>query len=252
VYISLLLFLSLLFVVFFLKDPDVATEAEEHEGSVLRELSKSLRSFMHDLYLSFMKSGSGPKVGLIFAVLPVGAMALAYATLTTMQVDYGLAEIQIAEISVYNTIATALGCIIGGALGDRFGLKKMLGTFYLLTTLPTLILALQITNVGLESVSLQLFYGIVISYGLFFGMAFGLRPAIFMGMTNPAVAATQFTAFMGLGNLGISLTNFWQGIVAERFDYATVLYLDSLILIIPLMIMPFVKNREESPELALA
>jgi len=252
IYTSSLLFLSLLFVVFFLKDPDVATEAEEHEGNVLRELSTSLKSFMHDLYLSFMKSGSGPKVGLIFALLPVGAMALAYATLTTMQVDYGLAEIQIAEISVYNTIATALGCIIGGALGDRFGLKKMLGTYYLLTALPTLILALQITNVGLESVSLQMFYGIVISYGFFFGMAFGLRPAIFMGMTNPAVAATQFTAFMGLGNLGISMGNYWQGIVAERFDYAMVLYLDSIIMLIPLLILPFVKNREENPELALA
>jgi PAT family beta-lactamase induction signal transducer AmpG len=191
-------------------------------------------------------------MSLIFAVLPVGAMALAYATLTTMQVDYGLAEIQIAEISVYNTIASALGCIIGGALGDRFGLKRMLGTFYLLTALPTLILALQITNVGLESVSLQLFYGIVISYGLFFGMAFGLRPAIFMGMTNPAVAATQFTAFMGLGNLGISITNYWQGIVAQQFDYALVLYLDSLLLIVPLLILPFLKNREESPELARA
>jgi len=252
VYISLLLFLSLLFVVFFLKDPDVATDADSREESAIRKFLESLKSFMQDLYLSFMKSGSGPKVGLVFAVLPVGAMALAYATLTTMQVDYGLADIQIAEISVYHTIATALGCLIGGVLGDKFGLKRMLGTFYLLTALPTLYLALQITNVGLESVSLHMFYGTVISYGLFFGMAFGLRPAIFMGMTNPAVAATQFTAFMGLGNLGISLTNFWQGIVAERFDYATVLYLDSLILIIPLMIMPFVKNREESPELALA
>jgi PAT family beta-lactamase induction signal transducer AmpG len=69
---------------------------------------------------------------------------------------------------------------------------------------------------------LNLLYGVIITHGLFFGIAFGVRNAIFMGMTNPAVAATQFTAFMGMGNLAISMGNYRQGIIAERFDYAAV------------------------------
>ena len=36
------------------------------------------------------------------------------------------------------------------------------------------------------------------------GMALGLRNAIFMGLTNPVVAATQFTAFVGMSNLATS------------------------------------------------
>ena len=76
-------------------------------------------------------------------------------------------------------------------------------------------------------------------------MAFALSIAVYMGLTNPVVAATQFTAFMGIKNLTISYTNYWQGIVAERMDYAVVLYLDSVLLLIPLMILPFLKSRQE-------
>ena len=52
-------------------------------------------------------------------------MALAYATLNTIQVDYGLGTQQIAALSVYNTIAAALGCVTGGWAGDRFGPKRI-------------------------------------------------------------------------------------------------------------------------------
>ena len=40
--------------------------------------------------------------------------------------------------------------------------------------------------------------------------AFALHVAIFMGMTNPAVAATQFTAYMAISNLAISYSNLWH------------------------------------------
>ena len=95
----------------------------------------------------------------------------------------------------------------------------------------------------------DLFYGVVILHGLFYGMAFGVRSAIFMGMTNPAVAATQFTAFMAMSNLAVSLANYWQGIVAERIDYAAVLYLDALIGLSVILLIPFLRGRERTIEL---
>jgi PAT family beta-lactamase induction signal transducer AmpG len=67
-----------------------------------------------------------------------------------------------------------------------------------------------------------------------------------MGMTNPAVAATQFTAFMGMSNLAISMGNGWQGIVAERMGYAQVLYIDALIALLVIAVIPFLRSREES------
>ncbi len=117
-----------------------------------------------------------------------------------------------------------------------------------LTTVPTMVLAMQIYTHGLQAVPVDLFYGAIIVHGAFFGMSFGVRNAIFMGMTNPAVAATQFTAFMGMGNLAISMGNYWQGMVAQRFDYAAVLFLDSLIVLITLCLVPFLQNREEKVE----
>jgi len=251
-YVSALLFLCLLFVVFFVRDPAIDKPLEPREDDALGKLSKSLIAFVKEVYVSFLKSGSGPKVGLLFSILPIGAMALGYALLSTIQVDYGLVETQIAELSVYNTVVAGLGCLIGGVLGDRFGIKKMLGISYALTALPTLVLAMQIGSVGLEGVSIQLFYAVIVLHEFIYGMAFGLHAAVFMGMTNPAIAATQFTAFMAMSNLAISMANFWQGIVADRFDYSVVLYLDALLVLAPLAVIPFLRNREPEPALVLA
>ncbi|NNK32722.1 MAG: hypothetical protein HKP02_06330, partial [Xanthomonadales bacterium] len=57
-------------------------------------------------------------------------------------------------------------------------------------------------------------------------------------------------AFMGMANLAISIANYWQGAVAERFDYATVFYLDSLFAVLVLLIIPFLRGREEGPDKA--
>jgi len=245
VYVSTLLFVNLLFIVFFVQDPHVETVHRDRQGDVMRVFMSSLRSFLMEVYESFVRSGSGPKLGLVFSLLPIGTMALAYATLGTITVDYGLGEMQIAEVNIYNTIAAAIGCLVGGFLADRFGIKKMLGLFYVLTALPALFLGMQISAVGLEAVSHTQLYGVIIAHGLLYGMAFGQHAAIFMGMTNPAVAATQFTAFMAMSNLAISFANYWQGIVAERIDYAMVFYLESLLVIVPLVLLPFLRNREE-------
>lgn len=244
-YVCLLLVINLLFVVFFVHDKRSDLLSVRH-AHFLRKLASSMIAFVKEVYISFWKSGTGPMVGVVFSLLPVGAMALAYATLGTIQVDYGLQDGQIAELRIYNTIATALGCVLGGLAGDRFGTRRTVAVSYVLTTLPTLVLALQISSVGLQSVSLLLFYTLTIAHGLFFGMAYGVRNAIFMGMTNPAVAATQFTAFMAMSNLAISIGNFWQGMVAEKFDYATVFYLDSAIVLLVVLVIPFLHDREES------
>jgi PAT family beta-lactamase induction signal transducer AmpG len=247
-YVSALLVLELLFVFLFIQDPEADRSHKINIQNPLREVMQTVKAFVKELYASFMKSGPGPKIGLVFSVTPIGAMALAYAILGTMNVDKGLNELQIAEISVYNTIASAIGCLLGGLLGDRLGIKKMVALFYCLTTLPTLYLAFQISSLGLTAVPIGAYYAVVICFGLFFGMAFGQRAAIFMGMTNPAVAASQFTAFMAMSNLIISITNYWQGIIAERFDYALVLYLDAAFVIVSLLIIPFLRNREEQPD----
>ncbi len=245
-YITFLQVLCLLFTIFFVKDPRTSEIQIIESGSILIKFIQKMVGFTKEVYSSFWQSGRAPKIGFLFSILPTGAMVLGYAALATIAVDYGFSETKIAQITTANTIAGAAGCIIGGILADRFGLRKMLGIYYILTVIPTLILALNISSVGLSAVPASLVSGTLIVHGFLYGMCFGTQAAVFMGITNPAVAATQFTAFMAMGNLVVSYTNYWQGIVAENFDYAKVLYIDSLLVIVPLLIIPFLQTREES------
>ena len=243
-YISVALFLNLLFILFFVRDPDVVQGVVRKGGDVWRKVRDELAAFLRELYASFLQSGNGPRVGLLFAALPVGSMALNYAILGTIKVDIGLTQTQNAEISIYNTIAAGTGCLVGGWLAQRFGVKRMLALFLAATAVPTLTLATQIEAVGLEQLPLRNFYAIIIAHGAIYGMTFGAHKAVFMGMTNPAVGATQFTAFMAMGNVAIVYSNLWQGWVAQWHGYATVLYLDALFMLVPLAFIPFLRNRE--------
>ncbi|HSG58410.1 MAG TPA: MFS transporter [Woeseiaceae bacterium] len=249
-YISALQLVCLLFVLFFVRDPRAAEPTTPHVGSIVLHFLRTLREFLWEVYTSFMKSGRSPRIGLLFSLMPIGALVLGYAALTTIQVDYGFSEMQIARTSALNTIAGAIGCVVGGLLADRFGMRRMLGLYYLLSALPGLVLATYISNFGLAGVPIEVIYATLIGHGFLYGLSFGVHAAIFMGMTNPAVAATQFTAFMAMSNVAISYTNYWQGVIAERFDYALVLYVDALLIILPLFLIPFLRSREEDMALA--
>jgi PAT family beta-lactamase induction signal transducer AmpG len=192
-----------------------------------------------------MESGSGPKIGLLFAILPKGAMALAYGLLATLQVDYGLSSAQISQVAIINSAFAGIGCVVGGLLGDKLGVKKVIGVFFSLGAVPTLFLAVQISTIGLSAIPIAHFYTAIMLHGLIFGLAYGLQASIFMGLTKPAVAATQFTAYMALTNLSIVAANYWQGQVAGRINYSAALYIDCALIILAVSLLPFLSDREE-------
>jgi PAT family beta-lactamase induction signal transducer AmpG len=163
----------------------------------------------------------------------------------TMQVDLGLEDADIAELNVYSTVLSAIGCIVGGWLGDRLGLRKMIAFFYGLTALPVLYLALTLSrNAGIDGLATSDFYAAYLAAATCMGLHYGISAAVFMGLTNPAVAATQFTAFMSLKNLTIAYTNGWQGVVADASGYSTVLYIDAVLVLAPLLVLPFMAPRK--------
>ena len=55
----------------------------------------------------------------------------------TLQVDFGLEQTEIVQLSIMNPIAGGSGCLAGGMLGDRFGINRKIATFYALSTAPT-------------------------------------------------------------------------------------------------------------------
>ncbi len=246
-FVSSLLFVNLLFITLFIFDDDAKAPTQARRVGQFAHFAGTLGAFLRNIYTGFVESGSGPRFGLLFALLPTGAMALAYALLGTIQVDYGLNQTQISQLALAGALLSATGCIIGGVLGSRYGVKRITAFFYAATIIPTVILAWQISAVGLGNIPIALFRTLILSHALLFGMGYAVRVAVFMGMTNPAVAATQFTAYMAISNLAISMGNYWQGIVAGRIDYSTALYLDAAIVVLTLCVIPFLRDREEKP-----
>lgn len=84
-YVSILMFINLSYVFIFIKDDDANIPDKKRIVSAFRHFVGTLGQFIRNIYSGFVESGSGPKFGLIFALLPVGAMAMAYALLGTMQ-----------------------------------------------------------------------------------------------------------------------------------------------------------------------
>ena len=93
------------------------------------------------------------------------------------------------------------------------------------------------------------FWASVIIYNVFQGFYYGIRTAMFMDVTTPAVAATQFTAYMALSNLAISYSSWWQGLSIVRWGYPITLVLDCAVGMVMLFLLPFMKRRKEGARL---
>jgi PAT family beta-lactamase induction signal transducer AmpG len=244
-YVSGLLLAVWLFTLFFVKDPTAVSRVAEKSAEVWKKFKESLLGFLRELHVGFFKSGSGPMVGVFFALLPFGAMALSAAVSTTLQVDIGMSDGQIAQLNIFNTVTAGLGCVVGGWLADHLGHRKMLATFYSMTIIPTLYLAIMFSgDAGIGAVSVSQYFVASVAFSACMGMHYGTSAAIFMGLTNPVVAATQFTGFMALRNLTITYTNVWQGAAVDRWDYGTVFYIDAALAILPVLVIPFLAERK--------
>jgi PAT family beta-lactamase induction signal transducer AmpG len=250
-----MLALILIFVTLRLREPvlvaaDAAADAVRSAGEVLRLFRQRLLKFLGDLRDSLFYSGRGPFLGVFFAAMPGGALALGLALSTTMQVDLGMDEGQIAELNFYTTVVAALGCVIGGWVSDRLGHRKMLALWYGLTTLPTFWLSGQFTGAaGMEGVTIAEYFRVAILYNFTSGLLQGTSIAVFMGLTSPLVAGTQFTGYMALKNLVYSYSSIWQGQMADAAGYAATLRLDAIIAFGPMLVLPFLipstRSRKE-------
>ncbi|HEY2924944.1 MAG TPA: hypothetical protein VGJ98_08270, partial [Candidatus Eisenbacteria bacterium] len=92
-----------------------------------------------------------------------------------------------------------------------------------------------------------LFWGLTLAYAVFQGLMYGTGTAIYMDVTTPAVAATQFTAYMALCNVVYSYTSTWQGHALQRWGYPLTLTVDGLLGLISIMLLPFMGRLRREP-----
>jgi PAT family beta-lactamase induction signal transducer AmpG len=201
-------------------------------------------------------------VGVVVALLPVGAYALSLALQSNLAVELGLTDNEIAQLNLLSTVIFAVACIGGGWLSDRFGRRRMLALFIVLTVVPTLWLAwtmqqapwIMPVEVGMASrpvpsaALVSTFWWAVLAFNVFQGLYYGVRSALFMDVTTRAVAATQFTAYMAMSNLVITYTSWWQGLAIVRWGYPVTLALDAAAGLVVIFLLPLMKPLPQAAE----
>ncbi|NUZ04566.1 MFS transporter [Piscinibacter koreensis] len=241
-----------LFVVLPLKEPPLVPAEAAPAGLV--SVRRRLGAFVGDAWRAFTGSRAAA-VGVVVALLPAGAYALSLALQSNLAVELGFSNSELAHLTLASTVAFGLACVVGGWLSDRFGRRRMLALFIVLTVLPTLWLAwtlwragwvvpldLHIANRPQPSGKLLLtFWTVTVVYNVFQGLYYGVRSALYMDITTPRVAATQFTAYMAMLNLVISYTAWWQGHAVVRWGYPVTLALDAAVGLLCLFLLPLMK-----------
>jgi PAT family beta-lactamase induction signal transducer AmpG len=249
------------FVVLPLREPAMPRIAAA--GSGVARIGAELGVFVRQAWAAFTDSRAA-LVGLAFAVLPTGAMALGLSLSQTLAVDLGFDDDRVASLSLWTTICQSAGCIIGGWMSDRLGRRRALTWFICSMTPITLWLAWTLWQAGwiypvdpanraglvVPALVVTVFWATSLLFCLANGMMYGARAALFMDVSSARVAATQFTAYMALLNLSISYSAKWQGWAVDRFGYPITLLADAMIGLLCLIFLAAMGRIRASASLA--
>lgn len=259
----------------------------------LRTRSNATRLEIGDYLITAGQSFFGSRIafaGLVFALLPAGAVGLNLAIQKLLAVRLGMGDGEIADLEVVGSIVWAGSCVLGGILSDRLGHLKCLAVFLIMMSIPTVWLGLQMQNSGwnlsnekevvqssegetesdapaseaeiADSIPngseiseaeqtrprapqhlLNAFWYAAMVYMACQGLMYGTRTAIFMQISNPNVAATQFTAYMALMNFVTAYSAWWQGFTVMKWGYGTTLFIDAAVGLLCLAVLPFLREK---------
>lgn len=244
------------FVVLPLREP-AGPPRPSRTGSALGSAASEVRGFVIDAWRAFTGTRAA-FLGVVASLLPFGAYALSLALQSNLAVELGFDDTAVAQLNLVSTLVFALACVAGGWVSDRFGRRSSLAFFVFLTVIPTLYLAYAMQQAGwimpvdmtrpdrpaAPAALVTTFWIAVIAFNVFQGLYYGVRSALFMDITVPAVAATQFTAYMAMSNLVITYTSWWQGNSVVTWGYPVTLAIDAALGLVVLFLIPFLKARK--------
>ena len=235
---------------------------EKVVGSRIAAAGKKIGGFLRDTGRAFVGSRAA-FVAIFLALLPFGGYALSLSLQSNLAVELGLDDRHIGILGLASSALSAGFCIFGGWLSDRFGRRRTLALFIFGTTLPTFAMALLMQHFAwimpvnplsfhrpaVPTDLVAYFWAMTLIYSVFSGLMYGVGTAIFMDVTTPRVAATQFTAYMAMNNLVYSYSSAWQGQSLQRWGYPITLTLDGAFGLVCLLCLPFMgpKRHAEPP-----
>lgn len=233
---------------------------DSQPAAPLSEIGARLKEYLVTAKNAFFGSRMGT-LGLVLALLPAGGYALGLVLQQNLAVELGMSDDDIAWLTLASTAVFASFCVIGGLLSDRWGRLRCLCVYIGLTIIPTLAFAVMLQQAGwimpidtedphhpvASEGLLQGFWAMTLLFNMFNGLMYGARSAFFMDFCDPAVGATQFTAYMALMNLVIAYSAFWQGYAIEYWGYPITLVLDAAAGIICLAVLaavPWARRKD--------
>jgi PAT family beta-lactamase induction signal transducer AmpG len=225
-------------------------------GSRLRAAGREMHDFAINSFRSFLGT-RGAFVGLLMALLPAGAMCLGLSLQSNLAVELGLDNDEVATLNAWSAAISAAAMVAGGYFSDRLGRRLMLFVYIACIGLPVLYLMSELTRYGwimpvspnapnrpeVPAALVTALWIATLVYSVFNGLMYGTRSAIYMDVTNPRVAATQFTAYMALLNLTISYSAAWQGIAAEAWGYPRTMLVDVVFGMVCLVLIPLMARK---------
>ncbi|MBG9388297.1 MFS transporter [Caenimonas aquaedulcis] len=217
-----------------------------------RAAATEMRMFAVQSFRSFMGT-RGAFSGVFFSLLPAGAMSLGLALQSNLAVELGMDDDEVAMLNLWSSIISAAAMVFGGWLSDRWGRRRTLAFYLAGMSLPVIYLLWVLQSHGyvmprapggapMPELLLPLWIA-VMAYAVFQGLMYGTRSAIMMDVTNPRVAATQFTAYMAMMNLAISIAATWQGVAVEAWGYPVTLLVDAITGPLCILLLPWMKRR---------
>ena len=132
------------------------------------------------------------------------------------------------------------GQILGGFLGDRFGVREVAMVGFTLLSLGNAGLALlepHWTNTTIMTI--YLCFRAIIS-----GLAWICIISVSMRLTYSKAGGTQFTAYMSMFNLSAVIAYQFTGRMVEIFDYISALYLGAALTLFTVVILVFIDPDE--------
>ena len=183
--------------------------------------------------------------GLVAISVRIGVGVLTAVFVDYLMKDGGWKQSEYTQITGgYAVMLGLVGSAMGGYIADKFGAKKMIAITSM--AIGALWISFGLIPASIESKAAvkfmllsQEFMLAVMSVSLF---------SLFMSISWPRVAATQFTTYMALMNLSTTIGSYTAGILSVRLSILEILIVAGILqalLVLPVLLIDPKQTRRE-------
>ena len=174
----------------------------------------------------------------IFKTVGFGVTEIVSKALYTQQLGWSFVDVSL--VSSYAVVPEFLGAIGAGFLADRFGRRRVMGVSMGASALLALLFG-ALPELWSDSWFTILYLIAAPALWAVVGVSF---LSFSMRITWTRSAATIFTTYMTLSNVGHVIGNWMAGPVREFFSYEHSFLVSGLMIVVPILLLPLVRPAQ--------